>query len=382
MFFFPRPWQLEDCTNFQERRKIRAAIKELHRPPGGPSHPVHPALNGVCPQGALDTVYRATPYSPSLPSCPPLSSSSSPSSASSSTMASASLSSRPPLSHGLMSHRRGTLAALPSFSRDRFGSGSPTTTTTTTTDGLGSREGGPARDGESLSRLSLKESRFLSASVFDKPDSRNGVSSHSDSAPQVPHHHLPPNLHRKRHSLGHVLSGSLLPGFEASSSTGGSLFADGLHAARPAVTSPGDAPKRINIRRSSHVFLSDGEAHSPTPPLLSPFKRDDNDRDDDVFVVPDKKAGSLLTSASASSVGDVRGADSRLGEGRPMESTPVQGREAVSVTTAGYCPVALCEDEDELLDLVSDLFEQLSPSLSVLLSVSPCLCCGSLSFTW
>ena len=338
---------------------------------------MHPALNGVCPQGALDTVYRATPYSPSLPSRPPVSSSSSPSSASSLTMASASLSSRPPLSHGLMSHRRGTLAALPSFSRDRFGSGSPTTTTT---DGLGSREGGQARDGESLSRLPLKESRFLSASVFDKPDSRNGVSSHSDSAPHVPHHHLPPNLHRKRHSLGHVLSGSLLPGFEASSSTGGSLFADGFHAARPAVTSPGDAPKRINIRRSSHVFLSDGEAHSP--PLLSPLKRDDGDRDDDVFVEPDKKAGSLLTNASASSVGDVRGADSRQWEGRPMESTSVQGREAVSVTTAGYCPVALCEDEDELLDLVSDLFEQLSPSFSVLLSVSPSLCCGSLSFTW
>ena len=126
------------------------------------------------------------------------------------------------------------------------------------------------------------------------------------------------------------------------------------------------------------MFLSDGGAHSPPPPLLSPLKTDNDDRDDDVFVVPDIKASSLLTSVSAGSVGDVRGADSRQGEGRPMESTPVQGSEAVSVTTAGYCPVALCEDEDELLDLVSDLFKQLSPSLSVLLFVSPSLCCGSL----
>ena len=261
-------------------------------------------------------------------------------------MASASLSSRPPLSHGLSSHRRGTLGSLPSFSRDPFSSvvDDPATSPLFTVSpdepsrGKDIGGGGLSRDPESLSRLS-RDSRFLSASVFDKSESRNGVSPHRGPAP---------NLHLKRHSLGHVLSGSLLPGSEPSA-TGGSLL-DSLHSAKPAI-SPGDVPKRIGIRRSSHVFLSDGEAHSPPAPP-SPHKGDD---DSDSVFVPDSadKKPALLANVSASSFSASRGGSSRQGESRPVAESAVQGREAVSVTTASCSPVDQCVDEDELLDLVS-----------------------------
>ncbi|XP_070206034.1 titin homolog isoform X4 [Littorina saxatilis] len=191
--------------------------------------------------------------------------------------------------------------------------------------------------------------RFLSASVYDKHDSTHGTLSHP--RPSSPSHRpISPSPHSRRHSGGNSSSGTPSGGLGSFSSSLESL-AEGAHIIKHSLLSGTDAPQRVaSFRRKSHVFLSDGDQHSP-PPLLPSPKR--GDRGSDSVFLPDKKT-SLLSAGSS------RGRNERtlsgvcdVPDGSGVDGGAVLGRESVTVATApSSLPINQTEDEDELLDLL------------------------------
>ncbi|KAL8604625.1 hypothetical protein ACOMHN_013405 [Nucella lapillus] len=453
--------KLEDCTSIQERRKIRAAIREqqyqqpqqqqpqqqqpqqqkhLQQSSDDPSPYPTPSSPLPTPPTTrnghhslppkLERVYRATPYRQTARHASVTSSSSS----SSSSMASAaSLPTRPPALPPGSAGRRGTVGALPAYPHHPAqvnGGGTTTTTTTTTAPSPSMLSLGSDRAGGSMERLSIntqtphstsplhsplsRDSRFMSASVLNlPPPANNGVVT-------APSQHVRP----KRHSVGHALSfaaaggggSSLLPPEWGGwgSSGAGNVTRESSSSSSSAASSPFSSisstfgaaaevplPARIRIRRSSHVFLSDGEAHgtpvtSPGPILsptggkkeegslilssgkreeetrvLSPGKREDDslvlspgkreEENDNVFVAltdehPHDFKSSRATTITKDNHGGVGGHktnDITSGGGSGSETVQiVQGSEAVAVRTASCLPIDQCEDEDELLDLL------------------------------